>query len=319
MKPSKNKILILILTFAGLLPIALYFYKFHDGLAEIHSRWAEFGSFFSPVIGLLAFAGVLYSIELTKKQFRRQSEESGFFSLLNIYIKNIDQISLYNNEYSGDVFKRLIDEYYKLFKKRCFYFAHHAIINDLENVHEFGYRFLFDKITRKKCFHAGEEEKKIVVNYFENRKEDKDEALKMLVDGRCSDEDRDRMEDIGALYFEDSSPAYRIEKMSLIYEDFDDKFGYQTTKYFNHIYCFLDYIDRTEEADKYINIFKSQLSRNEIVLLYYNMMNQDTEKNFNKLVFKHRLLDNIYSPAICYTAHDVRLGKDMEEIKRSLS
>ena len=53
--------------------------------------------------------------------------------------------------------------------------------------------------------------------------------------------------------------------------------------------------------------------------MYYNTMNPETDKKFNRLVFKYGLLDNLFSPDLCYTAHDERLGSDLNEIKRKLS
>lgn len=319
MNKSKKYYLIPLLTCLGLLPIGLYFYKFHYGLAEVHSKWGEFGSFLSPFVGLLAFVGVLYSIEITKKQFKRQSEETGFFSLLNIHIQNVEQLFHVNSDVTGDVFKFYANEYAKIFRNRCYYFAREAIIYDLNKISEFGFRFLYSKITHEECFHAGENEIEVVLNYFEKNKKDKDEALKMLVDGNSPEEDKDKMKDIGALYFEDSTAKFRIDKMALVYERFDDLHGHQMSKYFQYIYCVLDYLDRVHEKEKYIRIFKSQFSRNEIILIYYNTTNSETEKKFNRLIFKYGMLDNIFSSDLCYTAHNERLDSDLKEIKGELS
>jgi len=313
MKQISNKTLIIFLTLLGLLPVGLYIYKFHYGLTDIHSRWGEFGSFLSPMVGLLAFAGVLYSIEITKDQFKQQSEDNGFFSLINIYRSNLDKLYQNQGGKQGDPFDKYIKRFEEIFEDYCFYFAQEAIINDLKNVHENGYEFLFSKITRKESI--GEDVKETVNKYFENRKTDKDEALKCLVDGNSSDEDKDKMRMIGHLYFEDSSSEYRIRKLSMICEHFDDDCGKDLSHYFQYIFCILDYANSSVKQEKYIKILNSLFSRNELILLFYNTVNPLTDKKFNELIFKLRVLDKLYTPGLCYTAHDVRISKDLEEIK----
>lgn len=321
MKKSFIKIAIAILTLAGVIPVVLYFSIFHNGITQIHSKWAEFGSFFSPIVGVLAFVGLLYSIEITKEQFKRQSEESGFFSLLNLHINRVNQINDIKDTIptNRDAFQFYVIEFEKIYSKQCFYFAQEAITDDLEHIHNFGYRFLYQKIYNKECIHAGTDEIKNVFAYFKRNELDKDEALKGLVDGNCTDEDKSKMQSIGKLYFEDSSPEYRIKKLSLIYEHFDDNYGWQLGHYFQNIHSILEYIDSTEQEEKFINIYKSQLSRNELSLIFYNIMRSDPIKNFNSLIFKYTLFDNLYSPDLCYTAHDERLKKDLNTIKQKTS
>ena len=58
-----------------------YIWKFHGELSEEHQRWGEFGDFFGAIVGLLAFIGVLYTI----RQAKNQEERSIFFQLLELY------------------------------------------------------------------------------------------------------------------------------------------------------------------------------------------------------------------------------------------
>ena len=61
------------------IPMSLYFSIFHYALTTEHSKWGEFGSFvggvISPSVSVLAFIGLLYSIEVTKKEFNSQSDD----------------------------------------------------------------------------------------------------------------------------------------------------------------------------------------------------------------------------------------------------
>lgn len=61
------------------IPLSLYFSIFHSTLATEHSRWGEFGSFIggviSPSVSVLAFIGLLYSIEVTIKKFTSENDD----------------------------------------------------------------------------------------------------------------------------------------------------------------------------------------------------------------------------------------------------
>lgn len=318
MKRFPLKIRIISFLIVGIIPVILYFYKFHNGLSEAHSRWAEFGSFLSPMVGFLAFAGVLYSIELTKNQFKQQSEDNGFFSLIGIYRDNIDKLNNLHQKQDIDPFSNYIKRIEKIYREHCYYFAQNAIINDIDNVHEKGYEFLYNKIKGKNCLFVGKEEKAAVKEYFEKNIHDKNEALKVLVDGNSTDEDKDAMKDIGALYFEDCPSKNRIEKLSTILEHFDDSCGEYLSHYFQYMYTLLEYIDQTGQKDKFAKILVSLLSRNEIILLFYNSVSPFTDKSFNKLLFKYRIFDNLYTIGLLYNAYDTKISQDLEVIQNKL-
>lgn len=65
-----------------------YIWKFHGGLSEEHQRWGEFGDFFGAIVGLLAFIGVLYTI----RQAKNQEERSIFFQLLELYKDKVNSM-----------------------------------------------------------------------------------------------------------------------------------------------------------------------------------------------------------------------------------
>jgi hypothetical protein len=307
-----------ILIIAGLIPIVLYFWVFHSGLAQNHTSWGEFGSFLSPIISILAFAGLLYSVELTKNQFQRQSEDSTFFSLINLHVNKVNQMTGgEKSEVKGvEAFRYYASEFGVIYNDQCFYYALSAMANETAKLPNFGYQFLYKKMTREECPWAGEKEVKHVLDYFERNSNDRGEALKQLVNESCSQQDREEVQTIGALVFEDSSPEFRIKKLSGLYELFYDKYGHVLGHYFRNMYYILRYIDETKRSRYFSRIYRAQLSRYELAMLFYNIMGPYTSPAFNRLVFKYDMLDDLFAPDLCYAAHEKRLNADLDAIKR---
>lgn len=307
-----------ILIIAGLLPVVLYFWVFHSGLDQIHSRWGEFGSFLSPVVSILAFVGLLYLIEVTKNQFQRQSEENGFFNLVNLHVNKVNQIAGGRDlELKGvEAFRNYADKFKTIYQEHCFDFARSAMAYDTDKLPNFGYQFLYKKITRKDCSWAGEDEIKTVLEYFKRNDKERWEALKGLVNEA---EDKDALESIGALVFEDSSSESRIKKLSVIYEYFYENYGHVFGHYFRNMYYILDYVDKTQRGDYFSRIYRAQLSRYELAILFYNVMGPYTSGDLNRLVFKYDMLHDLYGPDLCYTAHEKRLKADLDSRKEMKS
>lgn len=319
MRSAIFKVAMAILIIGGLVPILLYFWVFHSGLAETHASWAEFGSFLSPIISILAFAGLLYSIELTKDQFQRQSEESSFFNLINLHVNKVNEITGGERlKLKGvEAFRYYVSEFEVIYKEKCFDYARLAMAYETDKLPNLGYQFLYKKMTQKECVWAGEKEIKHVLEYFKRNSNDKWEALKGLVNESCKRQDREEMQDIGALVFEDSSAEFRIKNLSVLYEYFYDKYGHVLGHYFRNMYYVLYYIDETKRSRYFSKIYRAQLSRYELAMLFYNIMGTYTSTAFNRLVFKYDMLDDLFGSDLCYTAHEDRLNADLNAIKKS--
>jgi|GEM_PF-2938623 len=315
------KVLMVLLIISGIVPIVLYFWVFHSGLAQLHSHWGQFGSFLSPVISILAFVGLLYSIEITKNQFQRQSEESGFFNLLNLHVNKVNEmIGGSRLQLKGvEAFRYYAAEFTALYNEHCFDYARSAIAYDTDKLPNLGYQFLYKKITRKDCSYAGENEIKTVLEHFKQYGDERWEVLKGLVNKDCSKEDRDALEDIGALVFEDSIPEFRIKKLSIIYEYFYENYGHMLGHYFRNMYYVLHYVEKTQRGEYFAKVYRAQLSRYELAMLFYNIMGPYTSRDFNRLVFKYQMIDDLYGPDLCYTAHESRLNADLNALRQTKS
>lgn len=312
------KILIIFLIILVLIPVFLYFMVFHSGLDQTHTRWGEFGSFLSPIVSILAFIGILYSIEITKDQFKKQSEESGFFNLLNLHINKVNQFTGGpNQEMKGvEAFRFYADEFKTIYNEHCIDYARFAMADNTDKLPDIAYEFLYKKITGKDCLFVGEDEIRVVLNHFTRFNKDRLEGFKVLVNVESlSPEDRDTLQGVGAIVFEDSNPEWRLKKLLIIYDFFYNRYGHKFGHYFRNMYYILKYADETNLGKYFARIYRAQLSRYELAILFYNIMGRYTSRDFNRLIFNYNMLDDLYGLDLCYTAHDTRLNADLNTLK----
>ncbi|MCQ4875678.1 hypothetical protein [Butyricimonas paravirosa] len=100
-KYSKIELFILfalITIILAFLMLCLYFFHFSGGFSENQNDWANFGAYMSPIVSLIAFAGVLISINKSEKNTRLQEERDLFFRFLDTRLKSMELLSYINQE-----------------------------------------------------------------------------------------------------------------------------------------------------------------------------------------------------------------------------
>jgi len=102
-----------------------------------------------------------------------------------------------------------------------------------------------------------------------------------------------------------------------MYEYFYEKYGHILGHYFRNMYYVLRYADKTRRSKYFARIYRAQLSRYELAMLFYNIMGPYTSSAFNRLVFKYEMLDGLYGPDLCYTAHETRLNADLSALRKA--
>lgn len=81
----------------------LYFCVFNNGISQNSDDWSNFGCYMGSVTGLLAFAGVLYSIQLSNKIHTEDSERDTFFKLLDLHTNKMSSV-----EFNGKKEQKLL-------------------------------------------------------------------------------------------------------------------------------------------------------------------------------------------------------------------
>lgn len=92
----KNNVLavsVYIVLIIGIIMVIAYVINFFgNGISNNPSDWAFFGSYLGSITGLLAFAGVLYSINESKKQSKINEERTLFFKMIDLHQKKASSI-----------------------------------------------------------------------------------------------------------------------------------------------------------------------------------------------------------------------------------
>lgn len=310
----KYKLAILSFGLMAITILLLYINKFSGGLSESHTVWAEFGSFFggvlSPIVSVLAFVGLLYSMDQTKFQFKQQREENSFYSLLNFYHSKVSQAA-YENVTGLDTFKVISNKFFISYEDRCFRLAKNNIQNDPNNLPHFSYHFLSNIIQKRSPVNLDSDPgQDLVVEYF-SLSGDKNELFKSLFDVTMSQEERGRIIAIGDTLVRQMPSEQRLGVIGEVYSDFYHDHGHILGHYFRHFYYTLAHADSSTKNYDYAKILRAQMSRYELNLLYYNALSDYTSKEFNTLLAKYDIFNGIYHLDVCYQPEQELLEKDL--------
>lgn len=309
-------LIIIFFTILALVPLVLYFYQFNGKLSNSQSNWGAFGEYFAgtfgTVISLLALIGLIFSIEMTKRQFRRQSEESTFFNLLNLHINKVNNLVLdethkgynsfeqYRHLFEAEVRKHLINDARFRYVKQP-----DAISNRAATL--FG-RYMNSQFPTIAAFHnfstqhCTTEEEKIVFQYLLDKKEeDRDEIIKESFGFPFPKEVAEELYNIGLGYYMDYSLKEKAEFLHNTFEHFYDDYGQFFGHYFRNMHHILRYVKTTETAKDYIKIYRAQLSRFELAALFYNYMGSNVGTEFISNIYEMKMFKGIYTSDLFFT------------------
>ena len=289
-----------------------YIWKFHGGLSEEHQRWGEFGDFFGAIVGLLAFIGVLYTIRQTKNQ----EERSIFFQLLGLYKDKVNSIVYSDcrvkNKYKwvmegeeNEVEKEEVSvsgiaAFEKYANKLQKYFVITLLFERMKDVdNEDGlWKAVMDESIEIKLntilyvlFHhlsvdSFDEFKNEMNKYFEanlkllSRKIDNDELFLL---GIFLITDLEKKGDYKRIYTSMKCVA------DILYNDNQQYLG----QYFRTVYYTLDTIKSFKNWAIDAKIFRSQLSRYELVVLMFNATSSQSTRTTIDLYQEYDIFNNL--------------------------
>jgi hypothetical protein len=295
-------LIIVMLAIVACLPLVLYFSQFHVGLTKDPNDWGNFGNLFAGCAGLLAFVGLLLSLQITRTQFRIQSEETTFFHLINIHLEKVKNISV-NKKERYNAFEEFVALIHRIVKERLISMGRFRYVHDPVSISDsavglFGqYMSKFERYKKQKLLGDEEyffsiESKKAIVDYLLKReKYDRDEVIKTLFGFPFPPEVDEKLESIGLGYFLDIPITEKRDFLRGVFESFYDTYGHYYGHYFRSMHHILRYIRKTRECEEYRKIFRAQLSRFEIAALFYNYMSDYAGSEFVKNVYEMNMFE----------------------------
>lgn len=323
---NKYTIAILVGVLVGVTPLALYFFRFNSELSSSHGVWAEFGSLYGGVLGpataVLAFIGLLWNLDITKNQFRSQSEDNTFFNLINLHNNKVQMIEYEEPKGVKTVgfgaFKMYSQEFSRIYDEDSIRVARIELSKNTRNLTDNAGEFLWEKYAKQ--YHVGntfwddkDANLEKIASLFEESS-DAWELQKVLIgtDDSISHKDRENLISIGHVAIEDSTPEDRIEIMKRVNEFFYHDYGHMLGHYFRNIHYILKMIDTTKRSVQNSKLFRAQLSRYELAMIYYNSISEKTSEEFINLVIKFDLLNGLYQLDICYFPDAEKRSLDLD-------
>jgi hypothetical protein len=316
-------ILFIIFCFIGVFSIGFYFYKFSGGLSLNHTRWGEFGSFIggilSPIVGILAFIGLFYNLELTKKQFKKENEDNTFFNMIDLHNKKVESTSFIDDTTeikSFHAFKEYTLEYNKMYDLEFSRIARREIASNYKDLSPNAYMFIWEKFHlyfNEKEYYSLDNKK--IISFFEKRSVDDNlENIKAVIgtEESINSADYDKMVTIGLGVMYDYPSLKRVETAQRVHDFFYEKYGHVLGHYFRNIHYMLDFIDNSKESVRYSKVFRAQLSRYELTLIYYNALSSMSSVSTVELLLKYDILNGLYSPDISYSPDIKMIKEDLE-------
>lgn len=323
-KETAFTILIIFFSIIGIYTIGLYFYSFSGELSSTHVKWSEFGCFIggvlSPIVGILGFIGLFYNLELTKKQFKKENSDSTFFSMLDLHSKKVDSISYLNSDNSEitsfHAFKCYVEKYNKQFDLIYSRVARWAISKNCKSLSINAHMYLWSKFYKQlgeKKHYTSDYNK--LFKFFKKRTEEENyENLKAFIGTEENIDDKDFQElvSIGFSVNYDSTSNERVSRVQTVHSFFYQDFGHILGHYFRNIHYILEFIDNSEDSVRYSKIFRAQLSRYELALIYYNALSTMSSIRTVELLLKYEILNELYSSDISYNPDKKMILQDLK-------
>lgn len=271
-----KKPLILVLVAIGLVPVVVYFNQFHGPLAAEHGRWGEFGSYLSGVYGSLALIILTYTTCLTRNQFRRQNEDSVFFKLFESLQNRIQQstIKVGDSEFPAHKsLKYIAEKFYFELSAESVEIARMLLCEMPEAVSITHYSKIFKALNGPHFLEPlGEDRDAFIADITAQKNfNERWERLKTYIGSRGEESEkiREALRATGSANFYKIPYRKRQRHYANALQQIMRDHGEFLDGYFRNLLCVVQHTEKASSKDLYVNFINAQLTRYEIVIIFY--------------------------------------------------
>jgi hypothetical protein len=296
-------LIILFICFISVFMVYQYRKNFSGGMSTVSSDWGNFGSYLGAITGLLGFAGAIYAIMNSNKQARNAEERSVFFKMFDLYQKKVDAVS-YEGEKGIQAFKKLGEKANNLL---CLYVTIDSFRDPDFEQNKKKYNELLSKKSKtiyrtlEMSMDKIEIELYTLFNIGVHKKND-DEFKKIIgLESMLNIEKfyKESLISEAHTYYEiiaqimDVKEHYAEYKKTILQIMKNNKEEIFLIQYYNSVCSLLRMINLYDNKRVYLDIFISQLSRYELLMLLYYATCKQSAKDIASLYMDNNLLDNI--------------------------
>lgn len=309
--------------------LIIYFVNVSYQFSPNSDDWGNFGSYLGSITGVLAFIGVLYSIQLSEKRaaiaearlreaatkadvveieahsrYIRDCERNIFFQLLELHTNKVNAIE-FNGKRGAEAFKDLADianrglilKYvYQYIIDKCCDLKKTELLDlyennrDLFKVLEFAYQtFFVDNLYNSSLKHNID----FAYQHYQNLIEYiKKKEFRLYAIEKCK-----KNEDI-IFHLEKHIDKFSIEsRLNNIQEVADfiyREYGHILGHYFRNMYYVMDTIDKFYDKKNYKELFRAQLSRYELALGIFNAVSSNSSDRMIYLLKEFKIFKDTY-------------------------
>lgn len=291
-----KKIFWLILFFT---PFGLYCFKFPIPLSSNKEDWSVFGSYMGGIYGSLAFIVLAYTTWITQKQFRIQNEDNTFFKLHETLQNRIENSSIkidsnIINGHSTPEF--LVKDFFTKLTVASRKIARNVLCKTPEMIIDASYIRIFEASSGLNAFSNFDQNKINLISEIKKRDSfnDKWEFIKYLIGTQDSETPKvaAALESTGSvLFYKISFDDRRFYYQSVLGEMLREH-GAFLDVYFKNLCFLLVYVDTCLEKEIYYRYIKSQLSKYELIMLFYFIVGSKKIEKTHTLINQFLLNEN---------------------------
>lgn len=295
-----------ILLLVCLTMLCLYFRYVSGNFSSNPNDWGAFGAYLGSISGLLAFSGVLYTVIQSNKVHKENSERDVFFKLLELHNNKMRSIE-FDGKTGVEAFKGIAIIANKnlnvmilieiiisnLLDKETNKLKTDVDIEKVENILSFVFDHFFDGGI---CYNRHKGRDMLFCNNLKNMISSilrfKKGEYGLITDiNNCND---------GSFKIAPYIKEYNvsndsiIESMGIIADYIYKEYGHMLGHYFRNMYYVMTAVDSFDEKEKYIGIFRAQLSRYELVLMLFNAFSSNSSKQLIDLLIEFDVFKDLY-------------------------
>lgn len=304
--------------------LALYLKQTYRDFINGQVDWGNFGGLLGAITGLIAFVGVLFTLRQNKQQFLNSEDRAVFFDLLRIFIsyrdalqvKRIDwvydnrqckwKITPYNELCTPEKTYRQI--YVELY--HTFYLEIRRGIPNNFSKEEFTKKIIPPNISREQWMLTYGRLNTAINNIYSEHEFGIHGGMSTTFPIHINFYDYLCLNVI-KIYFEQNNFQPIAEACAKAANHCLAPYKNQLGAYFRNAFYILEMVSEFSSSNKYSKIFRAQLSKYELVLLFFNSFSSLSNSRTRELYLKADLFNNL-------ELKDVRLkeGVNDESVSR---